>query len=128
MNTTMLDQIRTIIREEVGVLHVEIKALDAKVSGLEMRVGGLENKASSLENKASGLEMRMGGIEDETRGLGVLIEDTNHKVDLLAEQYEGTQNHYADIKEVLDFHTDMIGALAMDMALVKEVLHIGARA
>lgn len=47
------------------------------------------------------------------RHLGVLIERVDDNVKLVAEQY-------GDIKKTLDSHTDMIGKLTVDVAIIKE--------
>lgn len=52
-------------------------------------------------------------IRQEIRHLGVIIENVNDGVKLIAEQH-------GDIKKTLDSHTDMIGKLAVDLTIVKE--------
>ena len=47
-------------------------------------------------------------LKQEFRNLGVLIEDNNHKISAIAEQY-------GDINKKLDSHTEMIGGLAVRM-------------
>ena len=54
-------------------------------------------------------------IKDEMRGLGALVEEVRSDVQGVAEQY-------GDIKKTLDVHSEMIGSLVMDMAIVKEDL------
>ena len=52
-------------------------------------------------------------IHKEIRNLGVIIENVDSKVGLIAEQY-------GDIKQTLDSHTEMIGKIAVDTAIIKE--------
>ncbi len=54
------------------------------------------------------------------RELGIKVEDIDHKVSLIAEQYE-------DIKETLDAHTktlashtEMIGSIMVDIEIIKQ--------
>lgn len=81
------------------------------------------------------------GIHQEIRHLGVMIENVNDGVKLVAEQYGDIKKDVSDIKEtlgshskildshsrildshskILDSHTEMIGKLAVDLAIVKE--------
>lgn len=53
-----------------------------------------------------------GDISKEIRHLGVIIEDTNDKVSLIAEQY-------GDIRKTLDTHTEMIGSMKVDVEVIK---------
>jgi predicted nucleic acid-binding Zn-ribbon protein len=47
-------------------------------------------------------------LKQEFRNLGALLEDNNHKISAIAEQY-------GDINKKLDSHTEMIGGLAVRM-------------
>ncbi len=55
--------------------------------------------------------------KEDVRHLGVLIEDVNDGVKLLAEQLDTRTD---SIRKTLDAHTEMIGKLAVDMTIVKE--------
>lgn len=78
--------------------------------------------------------------KQDIRNLGALIEDTNHSVKLIAEQYGDIKGDISSmkgeihsmkgdiysmkgeihsIKETLSSHTEMIGKLAVDMTSVK---------
>lgn len=56
-------------------------------------------------------------ILSEVRRLGVVIEDVESKVDLVAEQH-------GEIIKKLDAHTEMIGNLAVDMQVVKSDIEL----
>ena len=62
---------------------------------------------------------KLGGHED-IRHLGVLIERVDDNVKLVAEQYGDIKKDIGSIKDTLNSHTEMIGKLTIDMAIVKE--------
>ena len=52
-------------------------------------------------------------VQEEIRRLGIFVENVvDRKVNLVSEQY-------GDIAEKLDNHTEMIGGLATDVAIIK---------
>ncbi len=51
-------------------------------------------------------------VGQELRNLGVLLENNNHRIEAIGEQYSG-------INKKLDSHTEMIGQLAEDIAIIK---------
>ena len=51
-------------------------------------------------------------LEQEFRNLGILIEDNNNKLSYVAEQF-------GDVKKTLDSHTEMIGEIMTDVAVLK---------
>src|SRR3989338_8868358 len=51
-------------------------------------------------------------LKQEFRNLGALIEDNNHKLRAVAEQF-------GDVKKALDSHTEMIGGLMTDVTSLK---------
>lgn len=53
------------------------------------------------------------------RHVGVLVEDMNHRVGVIAEQYGDIKSDIGGIKKTLDSHTDMIGNLAVNLEIVK---------
>ena len=73
-------------------------------------------------------------LKTEIRHLGVIVEHTNDKVSLLAEQYGGIKKDIGNIKkdvsnikntvdshtEILNSHTEMIGRLNVDVTIIKE--------
>lgn len=59
-------------------------------------------------------------LSAEIRGLGVIVEDTNRKVDIIADQYLDISKDVKDIKKTVDSHTEMIGNLAVDVSIVKQ--------
>lgn len=52
------------------------------------------------------------GLAQELRNLGALIENNNHKIGVVAEQYIG-------INKKLDSHAEMVGRLAEDVSIIK---------
>ena len=52
-------------------------------------------------------------LKQEFRNLGALIEDNNHKLRAVAEQF-------GDVKKALDSHTEMIGGLMTDVTSLKQ--------
>lgn len=56
----------------------------------------------------------------EIRHLGVLIESTNDRVQLIAEQTSQIISEIKGIKETQVSHTEMIAKLMVDMAITKE--------
>jgi chromosome segregation ATPase len=51
-------------------------------------------------------------LKQEMRNLGALVEQVNHNVMAIAEQY-------GDVKKTLDSHTEMIGNIAIDVTVLK---------
>ncbi len=75
-------------------------------------------------NRVKSVKGKKIDIGREIRHLGVKIESTDHKFDLIAEQY-------GDIKKTLDVHTkmleshsEMIGELSVNMQIVKRDIEI----
>lgn len=58
-------------------------------------------------------------VGQELRNLGALVEDNNHKLSGVAEQYLVLHKDISGIKNTLDNHTEMIGKLAVDINIVK---------
>ena len=58
-------------------------------------------------------------LHQAIRHLGVIVEDTNHKVDIIAEQYGDIKSEISGIKKTLDSHTEMIANLAVNLGIVK---------
>lgn len=56
----------------------------------------------------------------EFHRLGVLVEHSNDKWDLIAEQYGGIKKNVGEIAEKLDGVIETVGKLAVDMSIVKE--------
>lgn len=56
----------------------------------------------------------------ELHRLGVFVEQSNDRWDLVAEQYGGIKKDIGEIRHTLNSHTGMIGKLAIDLAIVKE--------
>ena len=76
--------------------------------------------------KAGNKKDGSGNVAQELRNLGVLIEDTNHKVSVVAEQCLGLKGDIKGIKQTLDEHTktltsntEMIAKVATDVEIVK---------
>jgi len=61
-------------------------------------------------------------VYEEVRHLGVTIENVNDGVKLITEQYGDIKKTLGSHSKKLDAHTEMIGRLAVDMAIVKEDL------
>jgi len=61
-------------------------------------------------------------VEEEVRHLGVKVEAVDHKVQLIAEQLDSHTKRFEGIEHTLDSHTEMIGNLATDMAIVKDTV------
>ena len=59
-------------------------------------------------------------LHAEIRGVGVLVEQVGHEVRVIAEQYGDIKETLRKHGEKLDSHTDMIGGLAVDVAVLKE--------
>jgi len=58
-------------------------------------------------------------LHQEIRQLGVLMEHTDHKVGVIAEQYGDIKSDISGIKKTLDNHTEMIGKLTVDLEMIK---------
>ena len=54
------------------------------------------------------------------RGIGVILESLDGKISLVAEQYGDIKTTLDAHTKTLALHTEMIGALTIDMAIVKE--------
>lgn len=79
----------------------------------------MKKKLSSKHANGNGIgkEIRdLAGIVKENsvdiRRIGVMVEENNDKIELVAEQY-------GDIKKTLDSHTEMIGSIATDVEIIK---------
>lgn len=59
-------------------------------------------------------------IKQEIRHLGTLIETVNDNVKLVAEQHNGIKKEIHSVKQTLNSHTEMIGKIAVDLAIVKQ--------
>jgi archaellum component FlaC len=59
-------------------------------------------------------------LKTEIRHLGVIVEHTDDKVSLLAEQYGDIKKDIGGIKDTLNSHTEMIGRLNIDVTIIKE--------
>ncbi len=66
------------------------------------------------------------GSTSEIRGLGALVEQTNHSVQAVAEQFlslnEKIDSNFKEVKQTLQTHTEMIGQLMVDVTEVKNDL------
>ena len=65
-------------------------------------------------------------LHTEIRHLGVMVEDTNKNVRMIAEQYgditsdiDGIKSDIGGMKKTLDVHTEMIGKMAIDVEMIK---------
>lgn len=96
MNKNMLNEIRTIIREEIGAFRAE------------------------LAPKFEAIDAQFEESKNEMRKFGVLLEQTNDNVQMIAEQYGEIKQTLKEHGEKLDVHTEMIAELAVDMTIVKE--------
>ena len=65
--------------------------------------------------KKQAMKSKKVNIGVELRRLGVLVEHSNDKWDMVAEQYGG-------IKKALDDHSEMIGKLMVDTSIIKDDL------
>ncbi len=75
--------------------------------------------------KAKGAKSKI-DVGQELRNLGALVEDNNHKLSGVAEQYGDLKKDAGDlkkdvsgIKKTLDSHTEMIGKLSDDVSIIK---------
>lgn len=68
---------------------------------------------SKIKIIKSGPNKKSPNLHAAIRHLGVMIESVNDNVKLVAEQHGG-------IVKKLDIHTEMIGALAIDLSIVKQ--------
>lgn len=100
-----------------------------------------------VKRNKKGTPQKKADLHQEIRRLGVLVEDTNHRVTVIAEQYgdikadiggmkseiggiksdiggikseiSGMKGEIGGIKKTLDSHTEMIGNLAVNLEVVK---------
>lgn len=59
-------------------------------------------------------------LGDEVRHLGVVIESVEHNVTLIAEQFVDIKQTLDSHGKILDSHTEMIGRIAIDSAIIKD--------
>lgn len=76
-----------------------------------------------MMKKAKGTKSKI-DVGQELRNLGALIEDNNHKLGGVAEQYTGLQKDVSGIKKTLESHTEMIGKLTENVETVKGDIEI----
>jgi archaellum component FlaC len=69
--------------------------------------------------KSKKLKNNNSSPKDEIRHLGVLIENVNDNVKIVAEQYGDIKNDIGIIKQTLDSHTDMISSIKEDVEIMK---------
>ena len=60
------------------------------------------------------------GVYTEIRHLGVLVENVNDSVRLVAEQHGDIKKALNAQAKILDSHTEMIGRLAINLEIIKE--------
>lgn len=58
-------------------------------------------------------------VGQELRNLGALVEDNNHQLRAVAEQYGDIKKTLDEHTEKFDSHTEMIGKLLVDVDIVK---------
>ena len=73
-------------------------------------------------NKKVKLNKKSPDVHQEILGLGVLIENVNNNVQLIAEQYGDIKADIFSIKKTQNSHTDMIGKLSEDVSVIKQTL------
>lgn len=76
-----------------------------------------KNKTQSQKSKQ---RRRISDTSQEHRRFEVLIEDVHDDVKLVAEQYGSIRKDINQMKTTLNSHTEMIGSLMTDVAIIKE--------
>lgn len=138
----LLGDIRTIVRTEVReVVRDEVqKAVGPAVDkAVAKAVGPAVEKAVKEEvpkavrhemglfrsESNDNLKREMGLLRNESNDnlkheIGLFREEVNDKFKVVAEQFHGVHSKMDRMQTTLDGHTEMIGALAVDMQIVKE--------
>ncbi len=102
---------------EFKKLNDKIETMGAELrtefrADLKTEIGGMKEEIGSLKDEMGNIKGEIGDLKHEIRGVGVLVEEVQGTVQLLAEQY-------GDIKETLTTHSEMIAALTEDVTVLK---------
>ena len=98
----------------------ELKNLEGRIIKNVDRI--VRKLGGDVKKQVGRLDDRIDETNGEVRKIGVLLEATNDKVDLVMEQYSDIKKTLDVHTEKLDAHTEMIGTMAVDIILIKEGL------
>lgn len=75
-----------------------------------------------MMKKNKSIKLKKIDVGQELRNISALVEDNNHKLTVVAEQYGDLQKDVSGIKKTLESHTEMTEELSSDMKNVKATL------
>ena len=76
------------------------KLMDTKLESINARLDSMDTRLDSMDTRLDSMDARLGKIEEEARHTRVLIENQDHKINLIAEQHSEIIEKLSVIREV----------------------------